>query len=783
MLTFLSPVFLVGMLAAAIPLVIHLSRSRRRKRMAFSTTRFFTDQFVRSYRMSRLKELLLLAARMALFAILATALARPVLMAKGRAYLTGRRCVVFVLDNSASMGYEENGISLFEQAKASTFEVLQGLREGDSAGVVLAGRRHEGPEILFSEPTLALGDVRQAVEQLAVGSLGTDLTGALTQAEQLVRKGKASSREIYVLSDLQDSGWEMGNEADPSAQGSDLLYFFIHLRPHKIENLAVTAVQYANAKPAVGIPFSVRPHVQNGGGTITAVDVALFIDGQKVGEKNIESLQAGRWAVPRFHHTFSSGGWHSGYVELVPSTKAEQDGLKLDNRRYFAFEVLESMHILAVNGSPSTVKPKNELFFLKAALVASAEGQSPVVLEEVSPAQLEQTDLSAFPVVILANVESLSLNALDRLETFVDGGGSLLIFLGDKANAVFYNEHLVSPARLHGGLLPATLEAIVGAAADTVTDAPRVSESVGAVDYGHPALVAFEDPGFANLAAIEFATLWHLRPSSDALVLMEAGTGYPLLCEKAFGKGRVVLFASTCDRDWTDFPVRPAFLPWIHRLVSYLAQEPLTGSGFITTGQHVPMPVSASTGIEPILVKRPGGDLGNPIATDDPDMPLVYTATDEVGTYEIRGPEQESPATLFVANLPSYESQLTYLDDVLFPNRSEDDAKIPASQVETGLKELLPGRPLLNYVGEPEGLQEASLRARRGIRLWDAFLVAALILALVEPWFANRISLRHYTNPEASPEGFAAPPRQSGIFPGYRETERAPMVKEAGTRQ
>ena len=74
---FLSPLYLIGLVSALIPLIIHLSRSRRTKKMRFSTTRFFTDQFLRSYRMSRLKELLLLVCRMALFGLLAMALARP----------------------------------------------------------------------------------------------------------------------------------------------------------------------------------------------------------------------------------------------------------------------------------------------------------------------------------------------------------------------------------------------------------------------------------------------------------------------------------------------------------------------------------------------------------------------------------------------------------------------------------------------------------------------------------------------------------------------------------
>src|ERR1700758_5705549 len=95
--TFLSPLSLIGLTAALIPLLIHLSRSRRTKKMRFSTTRFFTDQFVRSYRMSRLKELLLLACRMALCAFLAMALARPLLLPKGQAFLMrGSRSVVLV---------------------------------------------------------------------------------------------------------------------------------------------------------------------------------------------------------------------------------------------------------------------------------------------------------------------------------------------------------------------------------------------------------------------------------------------------------------------------------------------------------------------------------------------------------------------------------------------------------------------------------------------------------------------------------------------------------------
>src|SRR5438132_7721742 len=160
MFEFLSPLFLIGLVSAAIPLLIHLSRSRRTKKMKFSTTRFFTDQFLRSYRMSRLKELLLLACRMALCALFAMALARPLIMPRGQAFQGGQsRSVVLVIDDSASMGYLEDGKSLLDRARTAALEIVDSLQTGDTATIVLAGRRASGPETLFPELTPALGDV------------------------------------------------------------------------------------------------------------------------------------------------------------------------------------------------------------------------------------------------------------------------------------------------------------------------------------------------------------------------------------------------------------------------------------------------------------------------------------------------------------------------------------------------------------------------------------------------------------------------------------------------
>jgi hypothetical protein len=737
-ITFLSPLFLVGLLAAAIPLVLHLSRSRRTKKMRFSTTRFFTDQFLRSYRMSRLKELLLLALRVALCALLALALARPLYAPRGRPFLMGgARSVALVIDNSASMGYTENGQTLLDRARGVARELLEGLGSDDTVSVVLAARREAGPEVLFEgKPAREVDDVVHAVNALPVATLGTDLAAAVIRAEAAVTAGGAPSKEVYVLSDLQDTGLRDAGEGPPEG-GSEVAFFFVSVRPKKVSNRAVTAVQYGTTRPTVGVPFLIRAHVATQGDQTQPGDVRLYVDGQKVGERRLERLPDGRWVVNHFHHTFTAGGWHAGYVEIT------DDALPLDNRRYFAVDVVDTVKVLAVNGAPSRVPRLDELFFLRAALNAGAERGGPITVDAISPADLAARDLKAYRLIILANVESLPAPAVEALEAFADRGGGVLVFLGDRVNKAFYDSELAAEDRLNGGLLPGALLRVQG-------DPNRDGDLgfVSAVAYEHPALAPFRDPGFANLWGVTFKAVWKVDPRRSA-VLMRLSTGAPLLLEKPFGKGRVLLFSSTCDRDWTNFPVRPAYLPWLHLRVSYLAQEPAARQGFSTTGDWLPVAVSSAEALPRVLVERFDPEkktyhtVGPAAATDDPDRPLVFKEAVLPGVYRFGTPERRENAPLVAVNLTREESDLTYLGDAFGGE---------AARVETHLQERL-GRPLVTYVDDPARVADVSLTARRGVRLWDYVLGIVLVIALLEPWLANRISARHYARPKDVPDG------------------------------
>src|SRR5205085_3301315 len=122
---------------------------------------------------------------------------------------------------------------------------------------------------------------------------------------------------VYVFSDMQESGWDMPKTDSIRADVSDVSYFFVSVRPKKTpSNRAVTAVRYAATRPRVGVPFAVRPLLALGNDDGKDMNVRLSMDGARVGEQKVERLPGGKWAAPRFYHTFQGGGWHAGHVEV-----------------------------------------------------------------------------------------------------------------------------------------------------------------------------------------------------------------------------------------------------------------------------------------------------------------------------------------------------------------------------------------------------------------------------------------------------------------------------------
>ncbi|HEX4141969.1 MAG TPA: VWA domain-containing protein [Pirellulales bacterium] len=769
-MTFVAPWFLLGLLAAAIPLLLHLRRAQRRNKIVFSTTAFFNEQFLQTARRARLQDQLLMLLRMALFALFALALAQPLLrmpwMTSLLAPLSGKQYVAIVLDDSASMGVTDAKGRLLDRAKSAALDLIDSLSaaRGDVVTVVLAGQRDEGPTVLFDPATADLDQARQAVRSVELSDLGTDLNQAVAAAEQVF--AAEPQRQVYVLSDFAATAF-VPETALASREATTLVLVATRPEQSPNENISIDAVQYGATRPMLGVPFTFRAQVTNGTRQPHKLGLNLVVDDQVVAHRDLE-VPAGQSAVTRFVYRFNRTGWRSGRVEWDGATPAGEapvaDAIAADNHRVFAVAVQQQLRVLAVDGAPAELPGSDELFFFRTALLldsadgaaaadakAKAAGNRPpermITLDTVTSAQLPAAKLEDYSVVLLANVASLPREVVETLERYVDKGGSLLVTLGDRVDRDRYNQW-IGPERMHGGLLPGKLGDRVAAPA---------AGCLAWVAEGHPATAGFESGALGSLTNVTFAERYQVEPQASD-TLMQTDGGDPVLLVKQCGLGRVMLFASTIDRDWTNLPLSPLFVPLVYRLVGYLAQPQGYGDSFYATGSKIELPASVTGQQHALRIATPAGKAAFFQIEELPAGPeLTFSQTDAAGIYTVTAQTATAgaaePEHLLAVNIPSRESRTEYA-------AREAVVVDPQSTV---------------WFDAPEGAAREIEQARHGIGLWDALLLVALVVALFEPWLANRLS-----RPAARDDRAAAAGKLSD-HSGPLDEARRTVARQAGS--
>ena len=215
-MTFLNPLYLFGLMAAGIPIVIHLLTRRRPKRITFPSVEFLREVNVAQLRRFRLRELLLLALRTLAIALLALALSKPALKGAVGAG-TATSSVVLLIDRSASMAAVEGREALADRARTRARAVLESLDAGDEVQVIAFDSK---PDALFPQPIGDLTRVGAAVETIEPRPFPTDLDAAVARGLSVLRASARVNKELYLLSDLQRTGLPGGAAVADSVGGA-----------------------------------------------------------------------------------------------------------------------------------------------------------------------------------------------------------------------------------------------------------------------------------------------------------------------------------------------------------------------------------------------------------------------------------------------------------------------------------------------------------------------------------------------------------------------------------
>src|SRR5262245_8045200 len=209
-MSFLNPILLGGLAAVSVPIIIHLLNRRKFRRVSWAAMRFLQNAIEQNQRRLRIEDMILLALRCLLLALLALALARPAILSDasavfGQSKVTG----VIILDNSRSMGLTDGVATRFEKARKAAEEALDAMPSGSSTAVYLAS---DIVQKVIPEPTFDLNLARKALREAPLTDRSTDLVPALLSALDALKDRLAIRREIFLITDGQASGWRQLTE-------------------------------------------------------------------------------------------------------------------------------------------------------------------------------------------------------------------------------------------------------------------------------------------------------------------------------------------------------------------------------------------------------------------------------------------------------------------------------------------------------------------------------------------------------------------------------------------
>lgn len=638
-----APAMLLGALLVGLPILAHLTGFRQLQTVEFPTLRFLRASQLKVRRRRRAESLLLLLVRCLAVAALAVLFARPSVTwtATSLAGLDPAVTTVVLLDRSASMSLPVDGGTVLDRAREEASRVLDGLEPGTLAAVITYDA---APDILGPGLTADVAPLRGALRRVDPGAGTNNLDRALRRARQLVEDAGVARANLFVLSDGTGEGLPPGFGATwPAA---------LSVHYHDLLGGAPPNRWVSDASTSLGLQrgegLRVRAEVR---GTHTArEDVPVTLDlGAGITAGKDAGLEDGQG-----HATFAvpvpPDGRAAATVSIPP------DAFPLDDVLPFALSGDSQLEVLLVSGDGGANPRDDEVYYLSRALQPGPGTLSRVKPRVVPAEELRQLSGGRGDVVFLANVADPAPLADDLLR-FVEAGGGLFLSVGNRVDPDTYN-------RVLGDLLPARFTEVKTRGGQTFEQSPT-GMALPPLDQGE--FQVFRTGGAAVFSRVRFGRLIGTEPrlQSDSRVLLRYTDGLPALLERRVGDGRVVVFTSTVDDDWTDFPLRSIFPSLAHQFARGLSDTLLLGGGeVVEVGGSVRLPVPWALD-EDAWVVGPGGDAQVlDRATANEEGLARFTGTDLPGHYRLYwggSDGQGEERALFSVRVPDAESQLPVL--------------------------------------------------------------------------------------------------------------------------
>jgi hypothetical protein len=677
-MNFVQPYFLLGLIAIAIPVVIHLFNFRRFRRIYFSNVTFLKEIKQETQKKSKIKHLLVLISRILAIAMIVIAFAQPYIPTGSKVNNTKRNIVTIYIDNSFSMQAVSPKGTLFDDAVSKAKEIAGSYQPTDL--FQLLTNDFEGRHQAF----YTREEFLQLLSELEVSASTKKLSEIITRQKDLLSTVSGKEKAAFLLSDFSEVNCDFA-EMNPDTSVS------IHLIPlsaNETNNVFIDSCWFDSPVKQMNQHVELSVLIKNmSDADAEKIPVKLTINGK---QRTLASadIAAGSETEVKLPFVISEKGIQNAVVDIIDNP------VIFDDKFYFSFTVAEKLKVLDIYG-------KEEINYVKSLF----ENDSTIELTSSDVNKLDYSAISASDLVIVNGLKNISSGLEQELVKYAGQGGSIAIFPGTDAEITSYN---IFTSALG---LPAYKE--------TDTAETKVSD----INTGHKIFVDVFEKIPENMDKPVVYKHYPLKGkvlASDENI-MKLQNGDPFLLSVESGKGMVYLSSVPLSTEFSNFPKHALFVPVLYNMA--LFSVPF-GNLYYTIGNEISIETKS---------REVSGDITYHIKSADKDFEIIPEHKNiDLETY-IYPHEQIKEAGNYILKLEDTE-----LEGLSFNyDRRESVMKfLDAAKLEEGIKAAVENNPMLKKTDvldlKDKSISKVIEEINQGIRLWKIFIILALLFLVTE---------------------------------------------------
>ena len=634
-MTSLNSLPLWGTLAAlgiSIPIVLHILNKARPKKVNWAAMELLQKTTQQQSKKIKLEDWLLMVLRCLTFLLVALAMMRLVFVNSSDLFSGASRELILVIDSSYSMNHGQYE-SRFDLAKKKAMKIVNSLPSGSKISLVTIG---DEPEVLIRHRDPSEISLERYFAALEAKPEGFGLEVSLSVLDELLNESDSANREVIFLTDAQKRSWCENSEstiekiAELNQKASISL---LPLGDESYENLALSDFHMTSGACRSGGFINLSAKIINHGESLATASIELFHNSNIVDVTSVSSLQPKEERLLRFGVQLESSGPNKFQLSL------ESDNLEDDNSAYLAIDVPDKLKVLIVEGSPGAGR------YLELATQLERSGYAEGLICTVSLASLVSAEqIEKNDVVVLADVGDLDEENIKILDEKVRNGAGLLVYAGVNMDA-FSAEQII------GRLVTMDWEKRVSPE-DGRDHQIRVSPQSDQLGLELRRLEA-------EILDCKVNGFHQVQTAADSKILLELDNGNPLLFMQEIERGKLAIFTTGADREWSSLPLNPAGPILFHLLLQELSTGDRQKS--LRIGESARVEIRSNRlGAEPKLI-GPSGEVSVPVRQEAREsnkyIELLLSKTEIPGFHELQFGDNTDFEVL-AANLDAGESDL-----------------------------------------------------------------------------------------------------------------------------